>query len=48
MKIIWIIVAVLLALWLAGLVMDVAGGLIHVILVIVIALAIFGFIKRRV
>lgn len=48
MKVIWIIVAVLVALWLAGNVIGFLGDIIHIVLVVAIALAIFGFVKRKV
>ena len=44
----WIIVAVLVALWLAGAVIGFLGDVIHFVLVVAIALAIFAFVKRRV
>jgi hypothetical protein len=47
-NIIWLIVAILVAIWIIGLVLDLVGGLIHIILIVVIALAIYGFMKRRV
>lgn len=48
MKIIWIIVAVLVAFWLAGNVIGFLGDIIHIVIVIAIALAIFAFVKRKV
>ena len=48
MNILWIIVAVLAILWLAGFVLDVVGGLIHIILVVAIVVAIVAFIRRKV
>ena len=48
MNILWIIAAVLLAIWIVGLALDVLGAIIHVILVIAVAVAIFAFIKRKV
>ena len=48
MKIVWIIVAVLVALWLAGNVIGFLGDIIHIVLVVAIALAIFAFVKRKV
>ena len=47
-KALWIIVAVLVALWLAGAVIGVLGDIIHFVLVVALALAIFAFVKRRV
>ena len=40
------IALVLVALWLAGFVLDVVGGIIHVLLVIAIAIVIFRMLKR--
>lgn len=48
MNILWLIVAVIVAIWLVGLVLDVVGGLIHILLVVAVAIAIFAFIKRKV
>ena len=47
-KVVWIIIAVLVALWLAGNVIGFLGDIIHVVLVIAIALAIFALVKRKV
>lgn len=47
-KILWIIVGVLVALWLAGAVIGFLGDIIHFVLVVAIALAIFAFVKRKV
>ena len=46
-KALWIIVAILVVLWLAGNIIGFLGDIVHIILVIAIALAIFGFVKRR-
>lgn len=48
MNLIWVIVAILIAVWVVGLIFDIIGGLIHIILIVVVVLAIYGFIKRRV
>lgn len=47
-KILWIIVAVLVAFWLAGAVIGFLGDIIHVVLVVAIAFAVFAFVKRKV
>lgn len=47
-KILWIIVGVLVAFWLAGAVIGFLGDIIHFVLVVAIALAIFAFVKRKV
>ena len=46
----WTIAAILLGLWLIGLVLDVVGALIHVVLVIgliVLAVKLFSHLKDR-
>ncbi len=45
-RVLWAIVAILLALWLVGLVTNVLGGLIHVILVVIVAAIIYRVITR--
>lgn len=47
-KALWIIVAVLVAFWVAGAVIGFLGDIIHFVLVAAVALAIFAFVKRRV
>lgn len=47
-KALWIIVAVLVVLWLAGTVIGFVGDIIHFVLVVAIALALLAFVKRRV
>lgn len=47
-KILWIVVAVLVAIWLAGNIIGFLGDIIHFVLVVAIALAIFAFVKRKV
>jgi hypothetical protein len=43
----WTIVVILLILWLAGFAFHVAGGLIHVLLVVALAVVLFNFITGR-
>ena len=43
----WTIVVVLLLLWLFGLVLDIAGGLIHLLLIIGIVVLIWNFVAGR-
>lgn len=45
--IIWGIASVLFVLWLAGLLFHVAGGLIHLLLVIAIVLVVYNVITGR-
>lgn len=47
-RILWIVVAVLVLLWLAGTVIGFLGDIIHFVLVVAVALAILAFIKRKV
>jgi uncharacterized membrane protein YhaH (DUF805 family) len=47
MGILWTIVAILVVLWLIGLVMDIAGGLIHILLVIALIVFVFNLISGR-
>lgn len=47
-RILWIVVAVLVLLWLAGTVIGFLGDIIHVVLVVAVALAILAFIRRKV
>jgi hypothetical protein len=43
----WTIVAILLLFWIVGLAMDVAGGLIHLLLVIALVVIVFRLISGR-
>lgn len=45
--ILWGVVVVLFAFWVLGLVLHIAGNLIHIALVLAIALAIYNFFKAR-
>lgn len=47
-RILWIVVAVLVLLWLAGTVIGFLGDIIHFVLVVAVVLAILAFIKRKV
>jgi hypothetical protein len=44
---IWAIVVVLVVLWLLGLIGNIAGGLIHALLVIALLVAAFAFLRSR-
>jgi len=47
-SVLWAIVIILVVLWLLGLVLNVAGGLIHVLLIIAIVVVLYNlFIGRR-
>jgi hypothetical protein len=43
----WVILAVLLALWLIGLIADMAGGLIHLLLVVALVVLIINLVRGR-
>ncbi len=43
----WGLVALLFAFWVLGLTLHIAGSLIHVVLVLAIALAVYNFFKAR-
>ncbi len=44
---IWTIIAILIALWLAGFILEIAGGFVHLLLLIALALLIFNMITGR-
>jgi hypothetical protein len=44
---IWTIIFILLVLWLLGFALDVAGGLIHILLVIALIVIVFRLITGR-
>ncbi|MEH2250668.1 lmo0937 family membrane protein [Nostoc sp.] len=46
-SILWGIVVVLIAFWGLGLALHIAGNLIHIVLLLAIALAIYNFFKAR-
>jgi hypothetical protein len=43
----WTIIVVLLVLWLLGLMLDLVGGLIHVLLVIALVVVVFRLLSGR-
>ncbi|WP_298916065.1 lmo0937 family membrane protein [uncultured Nostoc sp.] len=45
--ILWGIVVVLFAFWALGFALHIAGNLIHIVLIVAIALAIYNFAKSR-
>lgn len=45
--ILWGIVVLLFAFWIAGVALHIAGGLIHLVLVVAIALAVYNFAMNR-
>ena len=47
-NILFLVAAILIAVWVVGLVFDIVGGIIHILLVVAVALFLFGFIKRKI
>jgi hypothetical protein len=45
--ILWVILAIVLAVWLIGLLADVAGNLIHVLLIVALAILIYNLVTGR-
>ena len=43
----WLLVVLLLVLWLGGFALNVAGGLIHLLLVVAIVVAIYNLVVSR-
>ena len=43
----WLLLAILVGIWLVGLVLDVAGGLIHLVLVAALIVLIYNFVTSR-
>jgi hypothetical protein len=47
-SLLWAIVVILVVLWLLGLVLNVAGGLIHILLIVAIIVVLYNlFVGRR-
>lgn len=46
-RILWIILVVIIAVWLVGFLMDVAGGLIHILLIIAAIILVINLISGR-
>jgi cell division protein FtsW (lipid II flippase) len=46
-NLLWLIIAVILAVWLAGLLLANVGNLIHILLIIVLALIIYNVVTGR-
>jgi uncharacterized protein DUF5670 len=47
MQLIWTLIVILVALWLAGFLLHFAGGFIHLLLVIALVLLIFNLLTGR-
>ena len=43
----WTIISILLLIWLVGFVLDVAGGLVHILLVVALIVFIYNMITGR-
>lgn len=46
-RILWLILVVILAVWVIGLLMDVAGGLIHLLLIVAAVILIVNLVSGR-
>ena len=46
-RILWIILAVIIVIWLIGFLMDVAGGLIHLLLIVAAIILVINLISGR-
>ncbi|EMF45755.1 hypothetical protein B481_3012 [Planococcus halocryophilus Or1] len=46
-RILWIILAVVIVVWLIGFLMDVAGGLIHILLIIAAIILVINLVTGR-
>ncbi len=47
MAILWAILVIILVVWLIGLLADVAGGLIHLLLIVALAVLIYNLVTGR-
>ncbi|MBA3338012.1 MAG: lmo0937 family membrane protein [Chloroflexia bacterium] len=47
MPILWVILAVIVIVWLGGLLLDVAGNLIHILLIVALAVLIYNLVTGR-
>ena len=43
----WTILVILVALWLLGLALDVAGGFVHLLIVVALVLFVINLLRRR-
>ncbi|MGJ3508688.1 lmo0937 family membrane protein [Enemella sp. A6] len=46
-RILWIVLAVIVALWLIGFIADIVGGLIHLLLVVAVIILVINLITGR-
>ncbi len=47
MPILWIVLAVIVIVWLGGLLLDVVGNLIHILLIVALAVLIYNLVTGR-
>ncbi len=47
MPILWVILAVIVIVWLGGLLLDIAGNLIHILLIVALAVLIYNLVTGR-
>ncbi len=47
MNILWTIFVIILVLWLLGLILDIAGGVIHILLVVAAIILIYNLVTGR-
>ncbi len=47
MGILWIILVIVVVVWLGGLLLDVAGNLIHLLLIVALAILIYNLVTGR-
>ncbi|WP_221563304.1 lmo0937 family membrane protein [Alkalihalobacillus sp. TS-13] len=45
---IWTILWIILIIWLLGVIFNIVGGIIHILLVVAAAILVYKFIKKRV
>lgn len=45
--ILWVILVIVVAVWLIGLLVDIAGGFIHLLLIVALAILIYNLITAR-
>ncbi|SDY34924.1 lmo0937 family membrane protein [Tessaracoccus flavus] len=46
-RILWIVLVVIVALWVIGLIADIAGGFIHILLLVALAILIYNLVTGR-
>jgi hypothetical protein len=43
----WTIIGILIVLWLLGLIFEIAGGIIHILLIIAVIVLVYKFVVKR-